>query len=30
MLIDGEEIPLLELRSIEWDLPGEEVADASA
>jgi len=30
MLIDGEEVPLLELRSIEWDLPGEEVADASA
>jgi type VI secretion system protein ImpE len=30
MLIDGEEIPLLELKSIEWDEIVEEVADASA
>jgi type VI secretion system protein ImpE len=30
MLIDGEEIPLLELRSIEWNPSVEDVADASA
>jgi type VI secretion system protein ImpE len=30
MLIDGEEIPLLELKNIEWDQIAEEVADASA
>jgi len=29
-LIDGEEIPLLELRSIQWDSPVEEAADAPA
>jgi type VI secretion system protein ImpE len=30
MWVDGEEIPLLELRSIEWKPRAEEVADGSA
>jgi type VI secretion system protein ImpE len=30
MLIDGEEVPLLELRSIEWNSLVEDVADAPA
>ena len=30
MWIDGEEVPLLEIRSIVWDEDAEEVADASA
>jgi type VI secretion system protein ImpE len=30
MLVDDEEIPLLELRSIEWTPPVEEVENASA
>jgi type VI secretion system protein ImpE len=30
MLVDGEEIPLLELRSIEWTPAVEEATDASA
>ncbi|WP_232298895.1 type VI secretion system accessory protein TagJ [Granulicella tundricola] len=30
MLIDGEEVPLLELNSIDWERIAEEVADASA
>jgi type VI secretion system protein ImpE len=30
MWIDGEEIPLLELRSIEWNPPVEDVTDAPA
>jgi type VI secretion system protein ImpE len=30
MLVDGEEVPLLELRSIEWASAVEEATDASA
>jgi type VI secretion system protein ImpE len=30
MLIDGEEIPILELRSIKWDAPAEESQHAPA
>ena len=30
MLVDGEEIPLLELRSIQWDAPAEESQHAPA
>ncbi len=30
MWIDGEEVPLLELRSIEWNAPVEDVANAPA
>jgi type VI secretion system protein ImpE len=30
MLLDGADVPLLEIRSIAWDAPEKESQDASA